>query len=80
MAESSNSNFGKPTITSYANANGAAQWLLTAAGALTYTLAGTAPPPAPVPLPAAVWLLMSSLVGLGAVSRRRASSSQLAAA
>jgi hypothetical protein len=51
----------------YANSLGAAEWLLTADGNLRYSIAG-----APVvPLPAAVWLLLSGLAGVGVVSRRR---------
>ncbi len=35
------------------------------------TLVGTAAPVAPVPLPAAAWLLVSALMGLGGIARRR---------
>lgn len=40
-------------------------WLLGADGSLSYSVA-------PVPLPAALWMLISGLAGLGVVSRRRA--------
>jgi hypothetical protein len=39
------------------------QWLLSTDGRLTYG--------APIPLPAAAWLLLSGIAGLGAVARRR---------
>lgn len=47
----------------FAGAGGVAQWLLAANGSLSFT--------APVPLPAAVWMLLSGLAGLGVVSRRK---------
>lgn len=43
-----------------------AKWLLSSTGVLTYSASA-----APVPLPAAVWLLFSGLAGLGVVARRR---------
>jgi hypothetical protein len=53
----------------YSNSSNFASWLLTSAGNLTYSLAAGN---TEVPLPAAVWLLMSGLAGFGALSRRRA--------
>jgi hypothetical protein len=50
----------------YANAGGAYTWLLDE----NFNLSWSAP--ASVPLPAAVWLLISGLGGLGVVGRRRA--------
>ncbi len=54
------------TPTLFADANGAWNWLLAADGTLTFS--GSAP--APIPLPAAVWLLLSGLAGIGAIGRR----------
>lgn len=50
----------------YANVNGPAQWLLNLDGTLSYIAAAST-----VPLPAAVWLLLSGLAGMGVVSRRK---------
>jgi hypothetical protein len=55
------------TVHQYGNANGFASWLLDASGDLTYTIPGGGS----VPLPAAVWLLLSGLAGFGTVSRRK---------
>jgi hypothetical protein len=63
---------GRTTVTNtqYANANGAGFWFLSSTGDLTYNIAtsGTAP----VPLPAAFWLLGSGLLGMAGIARRRA--------
>jgi hypothetical protein len=53
--------------TSYRTGDGPAQWLLSATGALTYSVAGGAL----VPIPAAVWMLLSGLLGMGTIARRR---------
>lgn len=74
VSASSNNQFANATVMQYANATGIAQWLLGADGHLTYSLGG-----APVPLPAAVWLLLSGLVGMGTVSRRRTTDTAVAA-
>ncbi len=50
------------TTTTYAGT-----WNLSAGGVLTYNVGGGTP----VPLPAAAWLLLSGITGLGAIARRR---------
>ncbi len=55
----------------YQSASGAfAQWLLGTDGRLVYSVPGTV-----VPLPAALWLLLSGLVGVGTIGRRRLAAS-----
>jgi hypothetical protein len=54
------------TYTQYAGALGTGTWTLGTTGNLVYSYGNTA-----VPLPAAGWLLVSGLMGLGAASRRR---------
>ena len=63
----SNGPVGSAIKTIYQNASGLGQWLLNSDGHLTYTIAG----PGSVPLPAAVWLLMSGLAGIATIGRRR---------
>lgn len=53
----------------YENANGYATWYLGDNGTLTYSIAGVG---SEVPLPAAVWLMLSGIGGLGVFGRRRA--------
>jgi hypothetical protein len=60
-------------VTQFANAAGNWVWSLSSTGTLTYGA------DAPVPLPAAVWLLLSGLLGVGAVGRR-SSAAKLATA
>jgi hypothetical protein len=60
---------GAVTNTQYANSAGNGFWFLSATGDLSWNVPGSAGPP--VPVPAAVWLFMSGLAGLGAIGRRR---------
>jgi hypothetical protein len=57
----------QPTNHQYANSTGAGYWFLTSAGDLTYNV----PTTTTVPLPPALWLLGSGLLGLAGISRRR---------
>ena len=60
------------TTTAFGNATGLATITLGADGEVVYSLAGvTPPPPSEVPVPAAVWLLGSGLLAMGASARRR---------
>jgi hypothetical protein len=56
------------TPVQFANATGAATWTLSSSGDLVYSVPT---PTSPVPLPAAVWLLGSGLLGLLGVGRRK---------
>jgi multimeric flavodoxin WrbA len=56
------------SINQYKNSAGAGYWFLSNTGDLTYNIAAAA---APVPLPAAVWLLGSGLLGMAGIARRR---------
>jgi hypothetical protein len=63
---STGSALGTQTLVQFASAVGAATWTLSATGDLEYSV-----PTSPVPLPAAVWLLGSGLLGLLGVGRRK---------
>lgn len=55
------------TPVAFGNATGPATWSLSASGDLVYTVPGSTA----VPLPAAIWLLGSGLLGLAGVGRRK---------
>jgi hypothetical protein len=63
------------TVQAYQNAAGFGQWLLGTNGQLTYSILGGTP----VPLPGAVWLLLSALTGFGVVTRRNRPAAEAAA-
>ncbi len=63
------------TVTQFGNSAGFASLTLASSGDLTYSLAAAAPPAA-VPVPAAMWLMGSGLVGIGGMIRRRKAAAQ----
>ena len=59
--------FAVVDVHQYQNASGIGSWLLSQSGNLTYSIGAVSS----VPLPAAVWLLLSGLAGMTAVRRRK---------
>jgi hypothetical protein len=59
---------GKASVTQFGSVDGAATWTLASNGNLSYSV----PKAAPVPVPAALWLLGSGLIGMVGVARRKA--------
>jgi hypothetical protein len=61
----------KSVISPYTNSTGQGYWFLSNSGDLTYDIPVSSGPP--VPLPPAVWLLGSGLLGVAGIGRRRKS-------
>lgn len=59
---------GTVSLSQFSNSQGAGFWFLSSTGDLSWNVLE----PSSVPLPAAVWLFVSGLAGLGAIGRRRA--------
>ncbi len=59
------------SVTQFANKADTAQWTLSSDGSLVYALLAEPIEPAPIPLPAAAWLLLAGLGGLMGVGRKR---------
>lgn len=68
-APTSGANSGNFYADEYGNSNGAGFWFLTSSGDLTWNLLTSSN--STVPLPPAVWLFASGLIGLGLIGRRR---------
>jgi hypothetical protein len=72
LTSTSEFGFDDATLTQYKNGSGIGEWLLAnVAGTNNYHLTYQIPGGSTVPLPAAAWLLLSGLAGLGVVGRRR---------
>lgn len=70
-APTSGSNAGAYFADEYGNSVGNGFWFLSSTGQLSWNLLVSSGPP--VPLPPAVWLFASGLIGLGLIGRRRQS-------
>jgi hypothetical protein len=68
LTPSSSAGLSKASVTQFGSAEGKATWMLDANGNLSYHVPA---PVATVPVPAAVWLLGSGLIGMVGVARRR---------
>ena len=68
MQASSTSGLGKISATQFGSVDGAAAWTLASNGDLSYSVPA---PVSAVPVPAALWLLGSGLIGMVGVARRK---------
>ncbi|MBU1690479.1 MAG: VPLPA-CTERM sorting domain-containing protein [Gammaproteobacteria bacterium] len=68
LTPSSTSGLSKASVTQFGSVDGAATWTLASNGNLSYSVPA---PVAAVPVPAALWLLGSGLIGMVGVARRK---------